>query len=303
MARFGNGWVRLHRSIFGSWIFKDAEAYRVFTLLIGWGNNRPTSTIFEGKNIAVGIGQIVTSAQEIAGQLGIDKRTVMRKLDLLELNGVLSQRMSHRGRIITINNYSVYQSTNDDDCHTDSTAACTATGTAVGTLIEEKRKKKKQNTINSVLSCDSSGNSLGPAKAKQTQRKKSWDIPKDAWGIIREFQCVFFDKKRSFTDYNGINDNVEIFLKTMSLADLRRFGAFLLRAWDQYGRRKFTVLLWDEYLALWKASEDNGNASRIDESSEGVSMEGVEKQNAPEQGKLHSEASRQDNFGIEELPF
>ena len=65
MPRNENGWVKEHRSIFGSWIFRDGDAYRIFKLLIGWANWRDSATVLKGQQIALTTGQVATSVAEI----------------------------------------------------------------------------------------------------------------------------------------------------------------------------------------------------------------------------------------------
>jgi len=130
---------------------QDGYVYAVLGRLTGWANVRPTEYRAYGKITILDRGQIITSIDELKKSLKFNKKTIVNVLTFLETSGVISQKTSRRGRIITINVYNKYQNNNgskeddanwpegsseptevDSDCQFD-----TSKGSTEGVVIEE----------------------------------------------------------------------------------------------------------------------------------------------------------------------
>lgn len=118
MARYSGGWVKLHRKILRSWVGQDGYALAIMTTLVLWANRKPGTHIVKGQLRPLARGQLVTSSREIGDQLGWDRKTVERKIFLMEKDGILSQELSHHGRMITLIKYVVYQDSKKKLSHT-----------------------------------------------------------------------------------------------------------------------------------------------------------------------------------------
>jgi DNA-binding transcriptional regulator YhcF (GntR family) len=59
-------------------------------------------------------GEIMTSIDELARQVGLAPRTVERRLEILVELGSITQRVNHRGRIISLTNFDAYQALPDE---------------------------------------------------------------------------------------------------------------------------------------------------------------------------------------------
>ena len=150
MARHTSGWVKLHRQIMVSPIYQDGYALAIFTTILCWANYKPGKTIVNKQLVHLDRGELATSTLELASRFGWDRKTVERKLLLLEKNGTIVQRTSRHGRIIAICNYEKYQGDDDDDG--------TTVGTTVGTYSEEdKKRRKKELRVNPQLAPKGSG--------------------------------------------------------------------------------------------------------------------------------------------------
>lgn len=114
MARNFIGWVSEHRSIMTTWVWKDDKAYRLYRALVMLANWEDGTELLKKQKVAVKRGQIATSTRDLAAITGLDQKTVLRKLALLERdsqNGkFLTQEVTRNGTIITICNY-------DEDQH------------------------------------------------------------------------------------------------------------------------------------------------------------------------------------------
>jgi hypothetical protein len=148
MARFNNGWVKLHRSILTSAIGRDGTACWIFAVFIIWAN-RAESRV-EGEILARG--QLVTGIDEIAFNTGFNRMTVSRKIKKMEQLGMISRHMRHKGSVITVLNFDKYQS--EDEYHvTEVLPTCDTPVTQVlptcylnGELENSRIKELKKNT-------------------------------------------------------------------------------------------------------------------------------------------------------------
>lgn len=109
MSKFTGGWLKWHRSIEDHWIAKDIIAYRLFGYILAKANFRDSKTIFEGHIHIVRRGQLITSLRRLAEDLGIDRNAIQRRLKCLAEDSTIETQVRHRGTIITICNYDIYQ--------------------------------------------------------------------------------------------------------------------------------------------------------------------------------------------------
>lgn len=138
-----NGWIKLHRQIQDCWLWFDepftkAQAWIDLLLL---ANHRDKKISINGKPIVIHRGEYHTSLYKLAARWKWDKRKVMRFLDVLESDHMLSQKRSFNGTTITIENYGVFQG----DGTTDGTTDSTTDGTANGTQTRNKERKNVRN--------------------------------------------------------------------------------------------------------------------------------------------------------------
>lgn len=148
MSRHLSGWVKLHRKIISSWIWRDQAAYRVWSALILLANHDDSKAPIRGQMIPVQRGQMPTSAKDLAAVTGLERKTVLRKLHLLADDSAIVLNVSHSGTIVTLINYEKYQGSDVDDCptdgSTDGTEQRTAKRTAKGTHNGEEKKRRKK---------------------------------------------------------------------------------------------------------------------------------------------------------------
>jgi biotin operon repressor len=109
MARFRSGYVLMHRKILDSWIGRDGVALAIFTKLVLDSNYKRSKEPLRGQLVTIERGQIPIGVEKFAESLGFDRKTVERKLKMLEDDHVIVQQVSNRGRIITLVKYDQYQ--------------------------------------------------------------------------------------------------------------------------------------------------------------------------------------------------
>lgn len=93
-------------------IYKDSIAVHLFVHLLLTANHKPNRFIFNGKEIMVKRGQLVTGRKQISGETGISEWAVRMRLQLFEKLGMLTRKTTSKFSIITICNYKHYQESN-----------------------------------------------------------------------------------------------------------------------------------------------------------------------------------------------
>jgi hypothetical protein len=115
MARFDVGWVRLDRkTLFGD-IAQNPYCLALWIRLLGWATVVPTKVRHGDKQIEVPPGTVVTGLSELAEKSGMAKNTIRKHLEYLKSRGSINTRCDPHGTIITIRNWSRYQSLFNDE--------------------------------------------------------------------------------------------------------------------------------------------------------------------------------------------
>jgi hypothetical protein len=113
-VRFNSGWVKIHRWDDDHWLNKSLIAQGLWTKLIMMANYKESKILRNGKFETLERGQILTTIAELRGN-DCGRAVVERLLNLMVVDGMITQKTSNDGRIITICNYSKYQDLENDD--------------------------------------------------------------------------------------------------------------------------------------------------------------------------------------------
>jgi len=100
------GYIKIHRKILDNGVFENGELLKVFVWCILRANTEP-ATIY-GINLKVG--QFVTGRNSAAQELRIPPTTVYDRIKKLEQLKYISLKSNTKNTIITVLNYSEYQS-------------------------------------------------------------------------------------------------------------------------------------------------------------------------------------------------
>ena len=162
--RHTGGWIKLHRKVESSWIGNDASTFLVFTTLLTWANHTDSKIISYGKLITINRGQLITSVQELAKKWGLSSKIVERRLKLLESDGSIVQKVSNRGRIITICNYEEYQGSDSESGEQKGNRGSTrgySRGETEGVHNEEYKKNKEDKEVKNIYTAQK--NKISPS--------------------------------------------------------------------------------------------------------------------------------------------
>ena len=126
------------------WTCEPFSKGQAFVDMIGRANFRDEEKIIGNKVSVIKRGQFPTSEQKLAQRWQWSRNKVRAYLKLLENMEMITTEGTTVGTIITIENYSKYQS----EQPTQGTAVGTAVGTAQGTLYKNNRTKEHKNNNN-----------------------------------------------------------------------------------------------------------------------------------------------------------
>lgn len=107
-----NGWIKLHRKMQDNpIIMKDAAHLAVWMYLLLNATHAEYPALFKGKKIMLQPGQLITGRKAIGSALSVDESKVTRILKSFEIEHQIEQQTSNKNRLISIVNWDLYQST------------------------------------------------------------------------------------------------------------------------------------------------------------------------------------------------
>ena len=108
-----SGWVKTHRDILESGVWRDAKAFRIFSWLL-LNANFKERTLLNGLTLKAG--QLCTSRERIAAGCFMPKSTVNLVLRRLVNGNCIVTKPNRRGTVIDIINWGKYQQDEDTSC-------------------------------------------------------------------------------------------------------------------------------------------------------------------------------------------
>lgn len=104
------GWIKLHRKIFKNKVVcKDSDHFMVWCYLLTNAIHSTYPIRFNGENIELQAGQLITSQREIADETGINRCKVQRIMKCFEDENQIKQLATYKKRLVTIVNWGEYQ--------------------------------------------------------------------------------------------------------------------------------------------------------------------------------------------------
>lgn len=110
------GWIKLHRQLqeCPMWYEERFSKGQAWVDLLLLANHSDKKILFNGDFIVVKRGQYLTSMVKLAEKWKWDRKTVSKYLKLLEKDKMITLQVDKQKTLITIDNYRVYQETEDD---------------------------------------------------------------------------------------------------------------------------------------------------------------------------------------------
>lgn len=145
----GNGWLKLHRELFEKAIWKAStpEQKVILITILGMVNYKCNSWEWQGEKFDLKPGQVITSLESIQKEAGkgISIQNIRTSIKKFENYGFLTNKSTKTGRLITVVNWELYQS-NDEEL-TKITTDSQQTANKQLTTKEESKKEKKINKV------------------------------------------------------------------------------------------------------------------------------------------------------------
>lgn len=107
------GWIKLHRKLTDWEWYNDLPTFKLFMHILLTVNYQPTR--FKGTEIETGA--LNTTLDALADGSGLTKKQVRRALDNLENTGEIVKSRAYNSIIVKVQNYGVYQSTDEGAGH------------------------------------------------------------------------------------------------------------------------------------------------------------------------------------------
>lgn len=104
------GWIKLYRDITEHWVFRDPLLLKMWVTILCSANHEPRKILINNQMIEIHRGQFWTSIRKLALKTEMTRKTVEKKLNLLQSDGMIYvDSQTGAGTLITICNYGLYQ--------------------------------------------------------------------------------------------------------------------------------------------------------------------------------------------------
>jgi len=111
-----NGWIKLHRELLEKsiWQTSTPEQRSVLVAILLMANHARKDWEWKGQRFEAQPGQLITSLQNLADKAGVSVQNTRSAIARFEKYGFLTNQSTKTGRLITIVNWGIYQTVNDE---------------------------------------------------------------------------------------------------------------------------------------------------------------------------------------------
>ena len=122
-----SNWIKLNRKIWENfiWDFDKPQYAMAWIDMLLMANYKDKKILFDGKPIVVERGSFITSIVKLSERWNMNRRTVSRFLDLLQSDGMITYKSTHKCTTVFVCNYNAFQDFSDGECTTECTTECT----------------------------------------------------------------------------------------------------------------------------------------------------------------------------------
>ena len=141
-----SGWIRVDRKITEHWLWADGEKLKWWLDLLFMATWEGKKVLYQSQVVELKKGQLIASLNTLSKRWRVNKRTVMRFLDMVKNEDMIVHQSVHQHiSIITICNYERYQNTENNQCTNQCTDECTNQCTNQCTNHLNKQVNKETN--------------------------------------------------------------------------------------------------------------------------------------------------------------
>ncbi|WP_434520363.1 DnaD domain protein [Pediococcus sp. M21F004] len=144
------GWIKLYRKIRKSFVWTNSDQLKLWLLVLMKANHEPNKFLFNGKEVAVDSGQMVTGRDTLTIEFNegvrrgqrISATTLWRWINDFKNAQMLDIKSSPQYSVITVSNWTTYQQSEQQVDNT-----WTSSGHQVDTNKNEKKEKNDKNVV------------------------------------------------------------------------------------------------------------------------------------------------------------
>lgn len=134
------GWIKTYRNILDHWVWQDPMTFRCWMYILLKANHSDKKVMFDGSLMTIGRGQFLTSIRKLGDDVGCSRDKIRKILQTLKEDNMVSVRATHRGTLLTVINYGVYQ----DSTHTESSTEQATESYTVRTQNRTQNRHKQE---------------------------------------------------------------------------------------------------------------------------------------------------------------
>ncbi len=110
-----DGWIKLHRKLLENPLLRDDFYFRLFVReILLKATHQPHRMIRGGREITLDPGQLCISMRALAREMKVSEKTIRNKMAVIRSSAICQTKSSALGTVITVCNWSLYQSEESD---------------------------------------------------------------------------------------------------------------------------------------------------------------------------------------------
>lgn len=138
------GYIKLWRRSFNNGFHKDHKTWTLFTYLLCKASFKKQTIFFDGKDVDILRGQLITGREALAKELDMSPQNIRTCIKRLKSTGRITITSTNRYSIITICNYEKYQSDQLDNQPSNQPAGQPSPNQVLTTKKKEKERKERK---------------------------------------------------------------------------------------------------------------------------------------------------------------
>lgn len=148
------GWIKVYRKIRQSFVWTDANQLKLWLLILMKANHAPSKFLFNGKEVSVTSGELVTGAHALASEMNdgvrrdnqVSWRQVWRWVKKFESSGMLTIKSNTKYSVISVSKWCDYQ---DNDNQVSIKRQSTVNQVSTNKKEEKDKNEKKEDSQHS----------------------------------------------------------------------------------------------------------------------------------------------------------
>lgn len=192
-----SGWIRVDRKITEHWLWTDGEKLKWWLDLLFMATWEGKKVLCQSQVVELKKGQLITSLNTLSKRWRVNKRTVMRFLDMVKNEDMIVHQSVHQHiSIITICNYERYQNIETNQCTNQCTDEYTNQCTNQCTNHLNKQINKETNNIEIEKETSLKG-------GKEKEKESATVVATPAKGGVDEKIKAFYDELIPYVSVYG----------------------------------------------------------------------------------------------------